>query len=230
MVYSLGQKLVAEFVGTFALVLVAAGAVALGGDLLAVALAYGLIVLAFTYAYGDISGGHLNPAVTVGAWIVGSIEAAEAVGYIVAQVLGGIVAAFVLAYLLGGVGTGLGATLLAGGASASEAAAISVTPVRGFVLEAVGAFVVVSAVLHTAVALRVSGSGAAVPVGLAYVAVLLFLQPLTGGALNPARAIGPAVATGNFTNLWVYIAAPLAGAAVAALLYKAILAPSDHRW
>ena len=114
MYHKLSTSLLAEFIGTFALVFIGAGAGALGlGGLVGVALAHGLVVVGFAYSYGHISGTHINPAVTLGVWAAGKIDAARAASYIVFQFLGGIVAAFTLAWVLGGTGTGLGATLLA---------------------------------------------------------------------------------------------------------------------
>ena len=114
MYHKLSTSLLAEFIGTFALIFIGAGAGALGlGGLVGVAFAHGLVVLGFAYAYGHISGTHINPAVTLGVWAAGKIDAALAFSYIVFQIAGGILAAFVLAWVLGGTGTGLGATTLA---------------------------------------------------------------------------------------------------------------------
>src|ERR1041384_7980290 len=111
---NLWKALTAELVGTFALVFIGAGAGAIGaGGLVGVALAHGLVVLGFAYAYGHISGTHINPAVTLGVWAAGKIDAARAGSYIVFQIAGGIVGALVLRWVLGGTGTGLGMTQLA---------------------------------------------------------------------------------------------------------------------
>src|SRR5436853_7060747 len=113
MYHKLSTSLLAEFIGTFALIFIGAGAGALNAGLVGVAFAHGLVILGFAYAYGHISGTHINPAVTLGVWAAGKIDTARAGSYIVFQIAGGIVAAFVLAWVLGGTGTGLGATTLA---------------------------------------------------------------------------------------------------------------------
>src|SRR6186713_1509221 len=115
------RALVAELIGTFALVFIGAGAGAIGaGGLLGVALAHGLVVVGFAYAYGHISGTHINPAVTAGVWAAGLIDTGRAVSYMVFQLLGGILAAIALRVVLGGAESGLGATLLATSAQVGD--------------------------------------------------------------------------------------------------------------
>src|SRR5688500_2338406 len=126
----LGPALVAELIGTFALVFIGAGAGALGdGGLVGVALAHGLVVLAFAYAWGEVSGTHINPAVTVGLWAAGKIDAGKALSYIAFQLAGGVLAALALRALLG-ADSGLGATQLAP----------TVSPLAGVLLEALLTF------------------------------------------------------------------------------------------
>ena len=96
------KVLAAEFIGTFSLIFIGAGAAAVSGNLVAVALAHGLVVMAFAYAYGDISGTHINPAVTIGLWAGGQIKFGTAIGYIVVQLIGGIAGASALSYVVGG--------------------------------------------------------------------------------------------------------------------------------
>jgi MIP family channel proteins len=218
----LSSALVAEFVGTFALVFVGAGAGALAvGGLVGVAFAHGLTLAAFVYAYGHISGTHVNPAVTFGVWMAGRMEARRAVSYWVFQILGGAVAAFTLRWVLGGVVGGLGATTLAR-ALPVGASQVTVTPAAGFVVEAILTFFLVTVVLHCAVAGR-AGNLAGMAIGLTLTVGILVGGPLTGASLNPARTLGPAFATSNFADLWVYLAGPLAGALVAAVLFRKIL-------
>jgi len=127
----LSTSLVAELIGTFALIFIGAGAGALGiGGLVGVALAHGLVVVGFAYAYGHISGTHINPAVTLGVWAAGKIETARAFSYIIFQIVGGVLAALALRWILGGAETGLGATRLAHGLTVGSAT-INVTPVVG---------------------------------------------------------------------------------------------------
>ncbi len=208
----LSTSLLAEFIGTFALIFIGAGAGALGdGGLVGVAFAHGLVIIGFAYAYGHISGTHINPAVTIGVWTAGKIDTARAFSYIFFQLLGGVVAAFTLSWVLGSRQGSLGATLLADG----------VSPVVGVVLEAILTFFLVNAVLNAGI----SGK-ATIPGGLAIGFTLTFCilmgGPLTGASLNPARSFGPAVATGNFANLWVYFVGPILGGVIAGLLYKTV--------
>src|ERR1700756_3478217 len=115
----LAPKLVAEFIGTFAFVFIGAGAAAVIGDgvglpgITAIALAHGLAIMAFAFAYGPVSGGHMNPAVTIGVLAVGAMRVGEAAGYVASQLIGGVTAAFLLAALLDGPATGLGTPGLA---------------------------------------------------------------------------------------------------------------------
>jgi MIP family channel proteins len=218
----LSTALIAEFIGTFALIFVGAGAGALGlGGLVGVALAHGLTLAGFIYAFGDLSGTHVNPAVTFGVWIAGGIDARRAVSYWVFQVLGGIAGAMALRYVLGGVVGGLGATTLARGLAVGGST-ITVTPIMGFVLEAILTFFLANAVLHCAVAGK-AGNLAGLAIGLTLSFSILVGGPLSGASLNPARTLGPAIVTGNFADLWVYLAGPLAGAAVAAVVYTKLL-------
>jgi MIP family channel proteins len=212
------RKLVAELIGTFALIFIGAGAGALGtGGLVGVALAHGLVVLTFAYAYGHISGTHINPAVTIGLWAGKQIDAASAVAYIVVQLIGGTLGALVLRFVLGGTSTGLGATTLAA----------NVSPVQGVVVETILTFFLVNAIFNTAVSGK-AGNAAPVAIGLTLAFCILMGGPLTGASLNPARTLGPAVATGNFANLWLYFIGPSLGGVVAALLYNGLLRPDNR--
>lgn len=215
----LSTSLVAEFIGTFALIFIGAGAGALGlGGLVGVAFAHGLVILGFVYAYGHISGTHVNPAVTLGVWAAGKIDTGRALSYIVFQIAGGIVAALALSWVLGGTGTGLGVTALAHGLQVKDVT-INVTPAIGVALEAILTFFLANAVLNCAVSGK-AGNLAGVGIGLTLTFCILMGGPLTGASLNPARSIGPAIATGNFTDLWVYLVGPALGGVAAGLLYK----------
>jgi len=215
----LSRALQAEFVGTFALILIGAGTGALGiGGLVGVALAHGLVIVAFAYAYGHISGAHLNPAVTIGLWVARAIDARRAAAYVGVQLLGGIAGAGLLAWILGGTQTGLGATTLVRGLAAGGAV-IDISPVQGLVIEAVLTFFLVNTVLNAAVSGK-AGNLAGLAIGLTLAFAILMGGPLTGGSLNPARTLGPAVVTGNYADLWAYFVGQVAGGVAAALLYK----------
>jgi aquaporin Z len=207
------RALTAEFVGTFALIFIGAGAGAIGaGGLVGVALAHGLVLIAVAAAFGPISGAHINPAVTLALWLGRQIKMADALAYIVVQLVGGIAGAFVLRVVLGGVGSGLGATVLAG----------DVSPAGGLLIEAILTFFLVNTIYNTAVSGK-AGNQAPVAIGLTLAFCILMGGPLTGASLNPARTLGPAVVTGNYADVWVYLAGPVIGGLAAATLYDRLL-------
>jgi glycerol uptake facilitator-like aquaporin len=202
---SLASKLLAEFIGTFAFVFIGAGAAAVVGDgvglpgITAIAFAHGLTIMAFAFAYGTVSGGHMNPAVTVGVLAVGALA---------------------LRAVLGGAATGLGTPALAHDL-ALGATTVAVSPAAGFVIEAVLAFFLVTVVLSTAVAGR-AGNLAPLAIGMTLTLNIIMGGALTGAAFNPARALGPMIVTGNLSDAWLYMAAPLVGAIVAALVHAGL--------
>lgn len=224
----LSTSLVAEFIGTFALIFIGAGAGALGlSGLVGVALAHGLVVVGFAYAYGHISGTHINPAVTAGVWAAGKIDPGRAISYIVFQILGGIAGAGVLAWVLGGTETGLGATKLAEGLSVGSAT-ITITPVIGFVVELILTFFLVNAVMNAGISGKVTHV-AGLAIGLTLVFCILMGGPLTGASLNPARSIGPALMLGDFTDIWIYLLGPVAGGVIAGLLYRGLFEERERK-
>jgi MIP family channel proteins len=218
----LSTSLVAELIGTFALIFIGAGSVALGSHLVGVAFAHGLVVLGFAYAYGHISGTHINPAVTLGVWVAGKIDAVRALAYIVVQLAGGILGALALRWVLGGTATGLGVTRLAHDIDL-HGTPYTVSPAVGLFVEAVLTFFLVNAVMNAGISGKATIPGG-LAIGLTLTFCILMGGPLTGASLNPARSLGPAVAAGIFDDLWVYFAGPAAGALVAGLLYKGIFA------
>jgi aquaporin Z len=222
----IAPKLLAEFIGTFSFVFIGAGAAAVVGDgvglpgIAAIAFAHGLTIMAFAFAYGSVSGGHMNPAVTVGVFAAGAMRAGDAIAYIVSQLVGGIAGALLLRVVLGGSATGLGMPLLAHDLALGTTS-LTITPVAGFMIEAVLAFFLVTVVLSTAVAGR-AGNLAPLAIGMTLTFNILMGGALTGAPFNPARALGPMVATGNFSNAWLYLTAPVVGAIVAAILHSGL--------
>jgi MIP family channel proteins len=216
-------KLLAELIGTFAFVFIGAGAAAVLGNgaglagVTAIAFAHGLTIMVFAYAYGPISGGHMNPAVTIGVLAAGAIEAGEAAAYIVSQLIGSVFGAFLLRAVLGGAATGLGAPSLAHGLILG-ATSVNITVASGFVIEALLAFFLVTVVLSAAIAGR-AGNLAPLAIGMTLTLNIIMGGPLTGAAFNPARALGPMIATGDFANAWLYVAAPIVGALIAAVTH-----------
>jgi len=222
----LSAKLLAEFIGTFAFVFIGAGAAAVVGTgaglngIAAIAFAHGLTIMVFAFAYGNLSGAHFNPAVTVGVLAARAMSIGEAIGYIISQLLAAACAAFLLRAVLGGVATGLGRPELAQNV-ALGATTLTITPAAGFVIEAVLAFFLVIVVLTTAVA-RSAGNLAPIAIGMTVALNIMMAGSLTGANFNPAISLGPMIATANFTDAWLYVIAPIVGALVAALIHKAM--------
>jgi MIP family channel proteins len=193
----------------------------------AIAFAHGLTIMAFAFAYGSVSGAHMNPAVTVGVLAAGAIRPGEATGYIITQLLGGVVGALVLSAVLGGAATGLGTPALAHNLALGPTS-LTITPAAGFMIEALLAFFLVTVVLSTAVAGR-AGNLAPLAIGMTLTLNIIMGGALTGAAFNPARALGPMVVTGNFTDVWLYMAAPIVGAIVAAVLHTGLVRLAHER-
>ena len=218
--YSKAQKLAAEFFGTFAVVLFSAGAICAdrllrnaneaGLGLLGTSLAYGLTFGAMLAAVGRVSGGHLNPAVTLGYWVTHRLGAVDGVLYWAAQLGGAIFGAYVLRYVVPEEiwrATALGTPDLASG----------ITRLPGMIIEGVMAFFLIFVLL----AIGFDEHGIPRPLsgfagGLVVTAVSLLGGPFTGGAMNPARALGPAVAAHHWNNHGVYWVGPLAGGVIGA--------------
>jgi MIP family channel proteins len=224
----IAPKFLAEFIGTFALIFIGGGAAAVVGDglglpgVVAIAFAHGLTVAAFAFAYGSVSGAHFNPSVTVGVLAAGAMRSGEAAGYILSQLIGGVAGALVLAAVLGGTATGLGTPALAHDLALGRAT-VTITPAEGFLIEAVLAFFLSTVVLSTAVAGR-AGNLAPLAIGMTLTLNIIMGGALTGAAFNPARALGPMIVTGNLSNAWLYTAAPICGAIVAALVHRGLAA------
>jgi len=212
------KALIAEFVGTFALVFIGVGAIAAdeisGGSLglVGIALAHGLTIAVMVSATMAISGGHLNPAVTFGAWITGKIDSLNAAGYVISQCLGGIVAAGLLRLLLP-------AEPLNAVEMGTPALGEGITAPMGLFMEAVLTFLLVFVVFGTAIDQRAPRVGGLF-IGLTITLDILAGGPITGAAMNPARHLGPALLGGGLQELWLYWVGPLLGGAVAALLYR----------
>ncbi len=220
------QKLVAEFVGTFALIFFGAGSICAdmflkstgssGIGLLGIALAHGLAIGIMVSAVGHISGGHLNPAVTIGFWVTRKLSTLDALLYWIAQLAGAVAAAFLLR-------TVVPEDTWRAVALGTPDLAHDFTALSGMIVEGVASFFLVFVVFGTAVDERGAFNKiAGFAIGLTVTMDILMAGPFTGAAMNPARAFGPALATHHWANHGVYWVGPLAGGVVAGWLYDAL--------
>jgi len=222
--YNLTQKVVAEFIGTFALVFFGAGAVCVdfylrssgGLGLLAVALVHGLAIAIMVSALGHISGGHFNPAITIGFWVTKRLSTLDSLAYWAGQLLGGIAAAFVLKLV---IPEDIANNVFLGAPELMR----DYPHWSGMALEAVTTFFLVLVVFATAVDERgtfrsIAGFG----IGLTITLGILVAGPFTGAALNPARALGPELASRHWLNWGIYWVGPLSGGFIAGLLYDSL--------
>ncbi|MBI4125468.1 MAG: MIP family channel protein [Deltaproteobacteria bacterium] len=208
----------AELIATFTLVFVGVGSICLdatkgGVGLVGIALAHGLAITVMVAAIGHISGGHINPAVTFGVWLAKKIPTGRAAGYVIAQLAGAALGAWFLTCFyhdLTALPTALGTPLLAE----------TVTFGQGAFLEAVLTFFLVFVIFGSAIDGRGAKVIAPLAIGLAVTLDILVGGPLTGAAMNPARAFGPALISGYWTNHSVYWVGPLIGGGLGALVYK----------
>ena len=215
------QKLAVEAVGTFFLVLLAVGAAVSGGTtgagVVTVALAFGLVLMALAYAFGPVSGAHVNPAVTLAVFLTKGIDAATAVGHVIAQFVGAIAGAAVLKWLVssGGVTDQTGAL----GSNAYDNGAINMQ--GAFVLEVLltAAFV---GVILLVVDKRIATPFAGVVIGFALAVVHFVGIPLDGTSVNPARSFGPALFAGGdaLSQVWLFVIAPLVGSLLAVGIWR----------
>lgn len=214
------RKLIAEFLGTFLLVLIAVGAAVSGikasGGVLAVAISFGFVLIFVAYAFGPISGAHVNPAVTLAMVIARRQPIAEAVGYWIAQFLGAIVAAGVLKFLVasGGVTDQTGGL----GSNGFDNGHINLAGAFVFEVLATAAFVLVILLVTDKFA---TAAAAGLAIGAALTAIHTFGIPLDGTSVNPARSFGPALFAGGtaLSQVWLFLLAPLIGGALGALVY-----------
>lgn len=212
------RRLAAEALGTFALVFAGTGAIVVndvsGGTVshVGVALTFGLIVLAMIYALGDVSGAHLNPAVTLGFFAARRFEGRWVVPYLASQSAGAILASLNLRLLFPTNAT-LGATLPSG------------DPVQSFMLEAVLTFLLMFVILSVSVGSKEKGVLAGVAVGSVIALEALFAGPISGASMNPARSIAPALVTWRFDSLWIYLIAPVLGACAGVLACRCVQEP-----
>ena len=202
------KKVAAEFIGTFALVFAGTGAIVIndltGGTVshVGIALTFGLVVMAMIYTFGDISGAHLNPAVTLGFVTAHRMTLSRALPYIGGQFAGAILASCTLRLLFPNHAT-LGMTLPAGSA------------MQSFGLELLLTAALMLVILNVSVGAKEKGITAGIAIGAVIGLEAMFGGPICGASMNPARSVAPALVSGNFHSLWIYIAAPVAGVLLA---------------
>ncbi|MBR4545863.1 MAG: aquaporin [Oscillibacter sp.] len=225
------KKYIAEGIGTMVLVVLGCGTAMLvgcdaanGGGYILTALAFGLSIVAMAYSIGNISGCHINPAVSLGVYMSGGLDMTDFVGYVVSQCVGALVGSGLLAVIFGMGGVedktgGLGTNGLAG---------VSGNPVAGLLVEIVLTCIFLLCILGVTSKKAKHGSFGGLVIGLTLTGVHILGIGLTGTSVNPARSLGPAIVaamTGNAAplgSLWVFIVGPLVGAALAAVIYKAL--------
>ena len=209
------KKYLAELIGTFGLIFCGTGAIIInevsGGAIshAGIAITFGLIVVAMIYTFGDISGSHINPAVTIAFAVIQKIEVAEAIKYIVSQVIGALLASIVLHFLFP-KNQNLGATLPAG------------SEMQSFILEFILTFFLMLVVIHTSQGKKEVQNIAGIVIGGTVLLEAMFAGPICGASMNPARSLSPALVSGNLQSLWLYIVAPILGAVLAVLTWRKI--------
>ena len=202
------KKYVAEFLGTYALVFAGTGAIIIDQEThgsithVGVAITFGLIVMSMIYALGDISGAHLNPAVSIAFAVAKKFPVKELIPYIISQLSGAVAASFTLKYLFPD-NQFLGATIPAG------------SDPQSFILEFILTFFLMLVIINVAIGSKEQGMFAGLAIGSAVALEAMFAGPICGASMNPARSLAPAVVAGRPEHLWIYLTAPVMGAACA---------------
>lgn len=209
------KKCMAELVGTFALVFCGTGAIIInetsGGAVThaGIAITFGLIVLAMIYAFGDTSGAHINPAVSLAFWVAKKMPSKDLAPYILSQVFGACLASLTLKFLFPDNSL-LGATLPA------------YSPEQTFVLEVILTFFLMLVIIQVATGSKAKGEMAGIAIGSVVLLEALFAGPISGASMNPARSLAPALLSGHLTHLWIYLIAPTLGAVIGIAVWKVI--------
>jgi aquaporin NIP len=209
------KKYISELIGTFALVFCGTGAIIINQETngtighIGIVITCGLIVTAMIYAFGDKSGAHFNPAVTIAFSVAGLFKPKEIAPYIASQIAGAFLATGLLKALFPN-NINLGATLPAG------------AHLQSFILEIVLAFILMLVILFTSQGSKEVGTMAGIAIGGTVLLEAMFAGPISGASMNPARSLAPAIVSGNFDTLWIYITAPILGATIATVVWKLI--------
>jgi MIP family channel proteins len=212
------KQLIAEFLGTFALVFAGTGAIVIdnvsAGSVthVGVALTFGLIVLVMIYTLGDISGAHINPAVTIGFWAARRFDARNVLRYVGSQCAGALVASITLR-LLFPTDLMLGATIPAG------------SSIQSFILELILSALLMFVILGVSTGAREKGITAGIAIGSVIALEAMFAGPICGASMNPARSLAPAIVSLHLQSLWIYLLAPTIGALVGVLACRCVREP-----
>ncbi|HAH33818.1 MAG TPA: aquaporin [Flavobacteriaceae bacterium] len=211
----MSKRLISEIIATFALVFCGTGAMVIndftGGTVthVGVAITFGLIVMGMIYAFGDISGAHMNPAVTIGFAYAKKFPWKEVPGYVLAQLIGAFLASGILLYLFPESQT-LGATLP------------GLSAMKVFIFEIILTFFLMVVIINVSTGSKEIGVVAGIAIGSIVLLEAMFAGPITGASMNPARSIAPAVVSGNLADLWIYIFAPIIGCLLAVVSCKLV--------
>lgn len=209
------NKWLAELIGTFALVFCGTGAIIVDQQSngvvthVGIAITFGLIVMAIIYSLGDISGAHLNPAVTIAFTIANRFELKQVLPYIISQLIGAFLASFILKFLFPENET-LGATIPAG------------SEMQSFILEFILTFFLMLVIINVATGSKEKGMFAGLAIGSVVLLEAMFAGPICGASMNPARSISPAIVSSHTEHLWIYIIAPILGGAFAIIIFKSL--------
>jgi aquaporin NIP len=216
------RKYVAEAVGTFGLVFCGTGAIIINEETngsvthVGIAITFGLIVMAMIYALGNISGAHLNPAVSIAFTIARRFPATQLLPYIMSQVIGGIVASLILKFLFP-ANQSLGATLPQG------------IEIQSFLLEFILTFFLMLVIVNVATGSKELGMFAGLAIGSTVLLEAMFAGPICGASMNPVRSLAPAIVSGHTEHLWIYLSAPILGAISAIPLWRYLSNKSENQ-
>jgi aquaporin NIP len=207
------RKYIAELLGTFMLIFVGIGSIIVDQHsngtvgLIGIAICWGVAVTALIYTFGNISGAHFNPAVTITFWMLKMMKGKDILPYLLCQLAGAFIAVFALKYLFPAQ-VFLGETQPDG------------HPMRSFVLELIISFILMIVILFTSHGSKETGVLAGLAIGGTVLLLVIFAGPISGTSLNPTRSLAPAVITGNVENVWIYLTAPFAGMMVAGIVWR----------
>ena len=207
------KRYIAEFIGTFALVFCGTGAIIIneqtGGAVghMGIAITFGLIVMVMIYSFGNSSGAHFNPAVTIGFWAAKRLPKKEVLPYVISQITGAFLATAVLKFLFP-ENINLGATIPSG------------TVLQSFILEIILTFFLMLVILSTSQGSKEIAVMAGLAIGSTVLLEAMFAGPISGASMNPARSLSPALLSGNIQTLWIYILAPIIGALLGSVVWQ----------